>query len=62
MKITKTIVERVTYEGKPYVAAGGRTVWPRHVLWDEAIPGFGGSPPADKRPSYSPTAPRGARG
>lgn len=41
MKLTKTVVDRASYQGIPYTAPGGRTVWPRYVLWDDLVRGFG---------------------
>lgn len=41
MKLTKSVVDRATYEGTCHEGSDGRKKWSRYVLWDAEIRGFG---------------------
>lgn len=41
MKLTKTIIDRATYEGSPVACKDGSTTWSRCVLWDDDVRGLG---------------------
>lgn len=41
MQLTQKTVDTALYEGRSHMSKGGRKRWSRHVLWDEALPGFG---------------------
>jgi integrase len=37
MKLTKAVIDKAGYEGLQSSSGG----WPKHILWDDALPGFG---------------------
>lgn len=42
MKLTKTVIDRATYQGKSSIPEGGeKTIWSRYVLWDDEVRGLG---------------------